>query len=462
MAAKKPKKKADTKAKTGKAKQKLDKKEDELQASLEDLKKREAAFEQAEAALREREQFIRQVVETAPSIIVIYDIIKNRTVFANKGVSRVLGYTSEELQGYGAQLFSSIVHPDDNDTVLEHYERVAEAEEGEILSVVFRAKDRDGRWRHMRSWDTVFSRDEEGKATQITGAAFDISDQREAEILAEESQDRFRAFMESATDGFLIFDEDLALIEANEKGWKPWGGEKSKVLGKHILDLMPELRKKGLYDGYLEVLDSGEPLGHDFLFSTPGSGDFYFDVRVFKVRDGLGMIITDITALKAAERELLAHRNHLEEMVEERTAELEEALDTVFQQSRAITELSTPVTQVWEGVVVATLVGSLDEARVSQAVDRLLYSVSKSQAQVALIDISGVPNISSETASALIKARNAVALLGARTVLTGVRPAIAQTLVKLGVDLSNIDARSSLAGGIELAFEQLGLRVESR
>ena len=298
MAAKKTKKETSAKVGASKPKKQTEGDDNELVVSLKDLKKREAAFEQAEAALREREQFIRQVVETAPSIIVIYDIIQNRTVFANTGVARVLGYSSEELQGYGAQLFSTIVHPDDSELILEHYKRVASADEGEILSIVFRAKDRAGRWRHMRSWDTVFSRDENGEATQLTGAAFDISDQREAEILAEESQDRFRAFMESATDGFLIFDEELALIEANEKGWKPWGSEKSKVLGKHILELLPEFREKGLYDRYLEVLDSGEPLGHDFLFSTPGSGDFYFDVRVFKVRDGLGMIITDITALK--------------------------------------------------------------------------------------------------------------------------------------------------------------------
>lgn len=141
--------------------------------------------------------------------------------------------------------------------------------------------------------------------------------------------------------------------------------------------------------------------------------------------------------------------------------ERRQAEERIQQQSREIMELSTPVMQVWEGIVAAPLIGALDSMRTQQFMERLLTRIVETNSPVALVDIMGVPMIDTQTAQHLIETISAVRLLGAQVVLTGVRPAIAQTLVHLGIDLSGIITRSSLAGGLQVALGILNLKVVS-
>ncbi len=115
--------------------------------------------------------------------------------------------------------------------------------------------------------------------------------------------------------------------------------------------------------------------------------------------------------------------------------------------------------QVWEGVLVAPLIGTLDSQRTQQFMERLLERVVETNSPVTLVDVTGVPTIDTQTAQHLIDTISAVRLLGAQVILTGIRPAIAQTLVHLGVDLSDITTRSSLSGGLLVAMDSLGLEV---
>jgi anti-anti-sigma regulatory factor len=123
-------------------------------------------------------------------------------------------------------------------------------------------------------------------------------------------------------------------------------------------------------------------------------------------------------------------------------------------------EMATvPVVQVWEGVVLVPLIGMLDSQRTQQLMERLLHRVTESGSPIALLDITGVPMIDTQTAQHLIETISAVRLLGAEVILTGVRPVIAQTLVHLGIDLSNVITRSSLAAGLRMALEILKLKI---
>ena len=142
--------------------------------------------------------------------------------------------------------------------------------------------------------------------------------------------------------------------------------------------------------------------------------------------------------------------------------ESKQAEEQIRQQDKEIMELSTPVMQVWQGVVVAPLIGSLDSNRTQQFMERLLGRIVETNSPVALVDIMGVPTIDTQTAQHLIETISAVRLLGAQVVLTGVRPAIAQTLVHLGIDLSGIMTRSSLAAGLQVALDVLNLKVVSK
>jgi rsbT co-antagonist protein RsbR len=120
---------------------------------------------------------------------------------------------------------------------------------------------------------------------------------------------------------------------------------------------------------------------------------------------------------------------------------------------------AVPVVQVWDGVVRVPLIGTLDSQRTQQLMERVLNRVTETNSPVALIDITGVPSVDTQTAQHLIETTAAVRLLGAEVILTGVRPAIAQTLVHLGIDLSNVTTRSSLGAGLRMALEMLKLRV---
>src|SRR4029434_6075480 len=132
-------------------------------------------------------------------------------------------------------------------------------------------------------------------------------------------------------------------------------------------------------------------------------------------------------------------------------ARLQEEMISI--QATALAELSTPLIPISERVVVMPLIGSLDEQRAQRVLDTLLHGVSGSGAQIAILDITGVPIVDTQVANALIRAAQSVKLLGAQVVLTGIRPEVAQTLVGLGVDLGMIITRSSLQRGIALAIQ---------
>jgi PAS domain S-box-containing protein len=164
-----------------------------------------------------------------------------------------------------------------------------------------------------------------------------------------------------------------------------------------------------------------------------------------------------ISALRTKEGVLIGFSKVTKDLTLQRAAEARIKL-----QSDEILELATPVMQVWKGVVMAPLIGSLDSARTQQFMERLLNRVVETNSSVALVDIMGVPTIDTKTAQHLIESITAVRLLGAQVVLTGVRPAIAQTLVHLGINLSDILTRSSLAGGLQVALNILKLEVVAK
>lgn len=135
---------------------------------------------------------------------------------------------------------------------------------------------------------------------------------------------------------------------------------------------------------------------------------------------------------------------------------LEEAYANMVRLLETVRELSTPVIPVHDGVLVLPLVGTIDSLRSAQVMDSLLTAIQKDRASVVIIDITGVPVVDTGVADHLLRSTRAAALLGAKCVLVGVAPAVAQTLVQLGVDLGDLVIRSNLQAGISYALERLG------
>jgi rsbT co-antagonist protein RsbR len=133
--------------------------------------------------------------------------------------------------------------------------------------------------------------------------------------------------------------------------------------------------------------------------------------------------------------------------------------EVILRQTDEITEISTPVIQVWEGILALPIIGTLDSARTQIVMENLLQQIVETESTIAILDISGVPAVDTLVAQHLIKTVAATRLMGAECIISGIRPEIAQTVVHLGIDLSNIITKSTLASALKYSFSMLRLDV---
>jgi rsbT co-antagonist protein RsbR len=138
---------------------------------------------------------------------------------------------------------------------------------------------------------------------------------------------------------------------------------------------------------------------------------------------------------------------------------VEEREKVVRQQQEAIRELSTPVLQVRDQLLILPIIGVIDTHRARQITEQLLRTIRTKRAKVVVMDITGVPAVDSKIAGHLVQTVDASKLMGATVIVTGVSPEIAQTLVTLGVDIAKINTVGDLQGGIEVANQFLGYKV---
>jgi rsbT co-antagonist protein RsbR len=182
----------------------------------------------------------------------------------------------------------------------------------------------------------------------------------------------------------------------------------------------------GLKDAFLNVLQT-------HLKDKPGElvDGIY---KINKLMDNLG-IITFETYIKGRE-------------------------EVILRQTDEITEISTPVIRVWEGILALPIIGTLDSARTQVVMENLLQEIVASGSTIAILDISGVPAVDSLVAQHLIKTVSATRLMGAECIISGIRPEIAQTIVHLGIDLSSIVTKASMASALKYAFSILKMEVK--
>ena len=133
--------------------------------------------------------------------------------------------------------------------------------------------------------------------------------------------------------------------------------------------------------------------------------------------------------------------------------------EVILRQTDEIAEISTPVIKVWDGILALPIIGTLDSARTQVVMESLLSQIVETGSSITILDISGVPAVDSLVAQHLIKTVSATRLMGAECIISGIRPEIAQTIVHLGIDLSGIITKASLASALRYAFNALKLEV---
>ena len=133
--------------------------------------------------------------------------------------------------------------------------------------------------------------------------------------------------------------------------------------------------------------------------------------------------------------------------------------EVIMRQTDEMTDISTPVVQIWDGILAMPLIGTLDSSRALVVMENLLQEIVRTGSGIAILDISGVPTVNSMVALHLIKTVNATRLMGAECIISGIRPEIAQTIVHLGIDLSHVVTKSTLANALKHAFGVLRIEV---
>lgn len=135
--------------------------------------------------------------------------------------------------------------------------------------------------------------------------------------------------------------------------------------------------------------------------------------------------------------------------------------DVILRQTDEISEISTPVIKVWDGILALPIIGTLDSARTQTVLENLLEKIVETESSIAILDISGVPAVDSLVAQHLLKAVSATRLMGADCIISGIRPEIAQTIVHLGIDLSQIVTKATLASALKHALRVTNIELKA-
>ncbi len=130
--------------------------------------------------------------------------------------------------------------------------------------------------------------------------------------------------------------------------------------------------------------------------------------------------------------------------------------ELILRQQQEMLELSTPVVELWDGILALPLIGTLDSARTQVVMENLLQKIVQTGAGIAIVDITGVPTVDTLVAQHLLKTVAAARLMGADCIISGIRPQIAQTIVHLGVDLGTVITKATLAGAFVVALQKTG------
>ncbi|WPB91563.1 STAS domain-containing protein [Streptomyces malaysiensis] len=233
-----------------------------------------------------------------------------------------------------------------------------------------------------------------------------------------------------------------------------------------------ELREEAdaLIEALVPGLQSGVPVDR-VVTSTPGLHEAVVGLSLRRARAGATPTATSLAVLalkeallKAVQRdtrdaeELFASAVFMNRLLDVAGAlsfetYVEGREEIIRRQSQQLMEQSTPVVRLWRQVLAVPLIGTLDTARTQVVMENLLQAIQDHEALVAIVDITGVPTVDTAVAQHLMQTVNAVRLMGADCVISGVRPSIAQTIAQLGIDLSTILTRGTLADALAAAIK---------
>ena len=293
-----------------------------------------------------------------------------------------------------------------------------------------------------------------------------------------ESEKHFRSIAETASEAVIIFNAEENVFFWNQAAQDIFGYWVSQVKGQLLTSILTDEFRRVLYKEMRQVVATGtsELMGKTVEMTAvrKGGREFPLELSLMSWRTKqdvfFAIIGHDITERKQARDALEQAYAEVEKQVEERTAALHQATaerenlqhEIIEAQKHALQELSTPVIPVIEGIIIMPLIGSIDTMRAKDITRGLLSGIREHRAKVVIVDITGVPIVDSGVANHLNKTIHAARLKGARTIITGISDAVAETIVDLGIDWGSIETVTDLRTGLRTALSNMGLYIKKR
>lgn len=368
------------------------------------------------------------LIEQAPDGIGITDPDLAIT-YTNQAFTDLLGYE----QVIGRSLID-VIHPDDHARLAQV---VQQARNHATVSETLRYVHRNGTLLTVQV-SLPALRDHTGNLIGFGVINHDLTEQLEAVARLQASEQQQRALLQALPDLMFLLSRDGVFLQYKADSNNDLAISPDVFLHRRFDEVLPPVLAE-LTRHHLEIVNqTGQPQRYEYQLEIGGELHDY-EARMHPSGDNVLVLVRDITEQRRAERE--RQRLVLQEQI-------------IQAQHAVLRELSTPLLPIANGVVVMPLIGTIDSSRAQQVMETLLDGVNRYQATVAIIDITGVKVVDTQVAGALIRTAQAASLLGARVVLSGVNPEIAQTLVQLGIDLAGIVTKATLQDGIAYALSR--------
>ncbi|MEG4574048.1 PAS domain S-box protein [Microcoleus sp. N3A4] len=191
-----------------------------------------------ESALRESQHFIQAIADSNPNLLYVYDLIEKRNVYSNRQIAAMLGYSAQEIQDMGTAVMPTLLNPDDLPEYFQNVKKVEQAKDGDVIEFQYRMRHKNGEWRWMHSWDTVFLRTTDGKPKQILGTANDITDSKLAAEKLLASQQRISFLLQQTPIAVIELNLNLEIITWNPAAVAIFGYSEQEAKGRVASDLI--------------------------------------------------------------------------------------------------------------------------------------------------------------------------------------------------------------------------------
>lgn len=393
---------------------------------------------QSESFPSQNATFLQDVIDNIPSAIFIKDT-EGRVILANHKIEAIFGFEPGEMLGktavdiVGNERFAADVWETERQTLITGIS--TKREEDIPLE--------DGIHTHITVKFPVH--DAKGNAYAVGGILTDITERKRMEQYIRDGEEHFRLVADFTFDWEYWRGTDGQFIYMSPSCERITGYNKQEFLeNANLFISIVHPDDRAMVEEHIQNTQAtDETCTFDFRIMTKGGEVRWIGHACQPVFDATGTW----RGTRASNRDTTDIR-----AMEEEQMDLQKQI--IEAQREALRELSTPLMPLSDKVLAMPLVGTIDSTRALQVMEALLEGVAQHQVEYVILDITGLPMVDTQVANALIHAARAVRLLGTRVILTGIRPDVAQTLVHLGTDLSEIVTLSTLQQGIAYAMKR--------